>query len=630
MTDGGDGRSGVFSKQLFYDKGTLRVVVFACLVIFLAVFLTGTANYVITRDAIVRTLQERDLIYIAESIDVSISGRIERARETALILARDPLLLEWVAGGETDERLSAYAQGRLHALSEQYDYSNAFLVSAVTNHYWAEGFRLLRTMERSDPEEKWFFDMLQCGKEIHYEMSYDARRKGTFLYVDALMGSTEHPLGVAGVGVNLHSIAHEFSKFKFAARSNLWLIDEQGIIYLSDDESMIGRPLREFVPVEVLAQIMGGGDSAAPRVFAYETQDDIMDLVAKKESSTGKMLVYQIPRAESIAVLQGIKGNTAIASLFALLVMVGSFYFVAYRIADPLKRALSLTQIMERRVEERTRQLAEKSQQVLDSIAYAKTLQEGVLVTEKEMRGWFADYFVLWRPRDMVGGDFYWAHATKRGGCFFALADCTGHGVPGALMTMTLGAVLSHAVENGDPEPDVLLAKVNRHMKEILHRNSAEKMRDDGLDIAICRLEGQTLTFAGAKLPLYVRRGGEVQMLRGDKMSVGYRTSREDFVFALQRWNVEAGDVFYLTTDGYLDQNGGEKNYAFGRKRFMEVLATLPDSDMEMQRAVLEEALQTYMRSQPQRDDIAVLGLRPWMGNEEKCDEEEETGRALI
>lgn len=620
-----DARSNIVPQNLFYDKGMLKIVVFACLTIFLSVLLTGIANYTITRNEIVKVLKQRNLVYVVDSIDARISGRIDRARETALLLARDPMIIEWLEGGEADERLGAYAKGRVDALAKQYDYSSAFLVSAATRRYFGADFRVRQEMERSDPESKWFFDMLASGQEVCFDMSYNVHRKDAFLYVDALAGSAQHPVGVAGVAVNLQTLAREFSKFKWSPRSNLWLIDQRGEVYLSDDDAVIGRPLSDFVPYEVFASVLDeAGEDGRARIFEYETPDgDTMDLVCKVESSTGRTLVYQIPRSESIAALGGIRGNTAIASLFAVFLMVFVFYFASYRIANPLRLAKEMTQALEKRVEERTHQLAEKNQEIMDSIAYAKTLQEGVLVTKRELRALLGRHFVLWRPRDLVGGDFYWVHASRSGGCYIALADCTGHGVPGALMTMALNAVLDHAVDRSDSEPDALLTEINARMREILHRNSAEKMRDDGLDIALCRIEGRLLTFAGANLPLYVRRGEGVQMIKGDRMSVGYRSSREDFAFTLRRWEAEEGDTVYLTTDGYIDQNGGEKDFAFGRRRFMELLAALPPGDMELQKDALEDALQNYMQGRPQRDDITVFGVRLRQGDEGKQDEKE-------
>ena len=620
-----DARSKVMPQNLFYDKGMLKIVVLACLVIFLSVLLTGIANYRITRNEIVKVLKQRNLVYVVDSIDARISSRIDRAKETTLLLARDPLVIEWMAGGELDGQLGDYAKGRIDALAKQYDYSSAFLVSATTRRYFGADFRIKQKMERNDPGAKWFFDMLESGREVCFDMSYNAHRKDSFLYVDALVGSAQHPVGVAGVAVNLQMLAREFSKFKFSSHSNLWLIDQNGAVYLSDDDSVIGRPLSDFVPYAIFTSILDGmGADGKARVYEYETPDgDTMDLVSKVESSTGRTLVYQIPRRESIVALSGIQGNTAIASLFAVLLMVCVFYFASYRIANPLRLAKEMTQALERRVEERTHQLAEKNQEIMDSIAYAQTLQEGVLVTKRELSALLGAHFVLWRPRDLVGGDFYWVHASRSGGCYVALADCTGHGVPGALMTMALNAVLDHAVDRNTPEPDALLVEINSRMREILHRNSREKMRDDGLDIAVCRIEGNVLTFAGANLPLYVRRGDAVQMIKGDRMSVGYRSSREDFAFTLQRWEAQAGDIIYLTSDGYIDQNGGAKDFAFGRRRFMELLAALPPGDMELQKDALEDALQNYMEGRSQRDDITVLGVQLRQRDEEKQDEEE-------
>ena len=122
-------------KAGIYDSGTIKVVVFACVVIILAVVLTGSISYFITRNAVVDKLKSRDLVYVIGSIAAKIDGRIERAKESSLILAQDPTILQWILGGETDGRLGAYSRQKINDIAQHYDYANSFIVSAITNHY---------------------------------------------------------------------------------------------------------------------------------------------------------------------------------------------------------------------------------------------------------------------------------------------------------------------------------------------------------------------------------------------------------------------------------------------------------------------------------------------------------------
>jgi serine phosphatase RsbU (regulator of sigma subunit) len=600
-------------KGIVYDRGTIKVVVFACLIIVLAVVLTGSISYLITRNAVVDKLKSRDLVYVIESISSKIDGRIARAKETSLMLAKDPAVIQWIAGAEQDERLGEYSKAKINDIAQNYDYANAFIVSAITNHYWAEGSKLIQVMSEKDPNAKWFYDALQSGKAIDLNIDYNSGRKDTFVFINALVGNTGHPLAVAGVGLSLKDISREFQKYKFGEKSNLWLVDSKGKIHLSDDMNQNGQYLNDFVPTNVSSQVIQDKEtmSSQPKVIEYmDATGETVDLAYQATKSTDWKLVVQIPRSESIAILGSIKLNTGIASLLSLVLMIFVFYFVSHRIADPLKRALLLTKEMEEQVIERTRELAEKNQKIIDSIDYAKMLQESVLATAEELRAVLGDYFILWRPRDIVGGDFYWVRRIDADRKLVAVADCTGHGVPGAFMTMALNSTLKHIVDQNHIEPADILAELNRRMKEILHRNDQSRVADDGLDIGICYIEkDERLLFAGAKIPLYIHRGNQVHIIKGDNRSIGYRRSSGDLVFTNHNWEVQPGDRLYLATDGYVDQNGGEKDYSLGRKRLMQAIMEQSAKQLPEQLTAFEMVLSEYMGDEPQRDDITLVGF---------------------
>jgi len=600
-------------KGVIYDRGTIKVVVFACLIIVLAVVLTGGISYSITRNAVVDKLKSRDLVYIIESISSKIDGRIERAKETSLILAKDPAIIEWVVSAEKDERLGEYAKAKITEIARKYDYSNAFIVSAVTNRYWAEGSKLIQVMSTIDPEAKWFYDALKSGKVVDLNIDYNNARQDTFVFLNALVSDGGHPVAVTGVGLSLKNIAQEFQRYKFGEKSNLWLVDSNGKIHLSDDYNHNGRYLNDFVPTLVFSQVIEDKDNTAstPKIIEYmDANGQTVDLAYQSTKSTDWKLVFQIPRNESIAILGNIKLNTMIASLIALILMIFVFYIVSHRIADPLKRALLITQEMEKQVIERTRELAEKNQKIIDSIDYAKRLQESILATSEELRTVLGRYFILWKPRDIVGGDFYWVRRIDADRSLVALADCTGHGVPGAFMTMAVNTILNHIVDQNFTEPADILAELNRRIKETLHRNNHSHMADDGLDIGICRIDNnKRLIFAGAKLPLYINRGNQVSIIKGDNRSVGYRRSKSDLKFTNHSWDIQAGDIFYLTTDGYIDQNGGEKDYPFGRKKLLQAIVEQGTKNLPQQEQAFEKVLSDYMGNETQRDDVTMVGF---------------------
>ena len=599
------------ARGLMYDKGTMKVIVLACVVIVFSVVLTGVSSYFITQEQVLEKLKTRDMVHVISAIASRIDGRLERAKEAALMLAEDPAAIEWVAGGERDEALGRHVKNKITKMAWNHDYSNAFVVSAVTRHYWAEGGRLIDVMSETDPDDNWFFESLKVTQLVELNIDSNKERGGTFVFVNALMRQQDKPLAVVGVGLNLQEIAQEFQRYKIGEKSNLWLADSLGKIHLAEDVDQIGLYLNDFVPPELSERIVAesGNVGVKPTVLEYvNRQGETIDLVYLPMKSTDWKLVFQMPRTESIALLNNIRLHTLLAGVISLVVIIFIFYFISARIANPLKRAILLGQELEKQVTARTLELEQKNQKIMDSIDYAQRLQESILPARSDLAAMFADFFVIWQPRDQVGGDFYWARRLDENRGLIAVIDCTGHGVPGAFMTMAVNSILDHITATVQDDPARILAELNRRVKETLHRSDPRGLSDDGLDIGLCYLEqNRRIVFAGAKISLFVGRGGEMQLVRGTNKSLGYRRSSLELNFANNEWLVEPGDVFYLTSDGFIDQNGGERDYPFGRQRFMATLGALQGQSLGNQKENLAKRLQEYMGQELQRDDITVF-----------------------
>ena len=601
------------TRGLMYDKGTMKVIVLACVVIVFSVVLTGVSSYFITQGEVLEKLKSRDMVHIISAIASRIDGRLERAKEAALMLAEDPAVIEWVAGGERDEALGRHVKNKITKMAWNHDYSNAFVVSAGTRHYWAEGGRLIDVMSETDPDDIWFFESLKVTQPVELNIDSNKERGGTFVFVNALMRQQDKPLAVVGVGLSLHEIAQEFQRYKIGEKSNLWLADSLGKIHLAEDVEQIGLYLNDFVPPELSERIVAesGNVGFRPTVLEYvNRQGETIDLVYLPMKSTDWKLVFQMPRAESIAILNNIRLHTILAGVISLIVIIFIFYFISARIANPLKRAILLGQELENQVAARTLELEQKNQKIMDSIDYAQRLQESILPARADLAAMFADFFVIWQPRDQVGGDFYWARRLDENRGLIAVIDCTGHGVPGAFMTMAVNSILDHITATVQDDPARILAELNRRVKETLHRSDPKGLSDDGLDIGLCYLEqNRRIVFAGAKISLFIGRGGKMQLIRGTNKSLGYRRSSLELSFANNEWLVAPGDVFYLTSDGFIDQNGGERDYPFGRQRFMATLGALQGRSLESQQEDLSLRLQEYMGQELQRDDITVFGF---------------------
>jgi serine phosphatase RsbU (regulator of sigma subunit) len=261
---------------------------------------------------------------------------------------------------------------------------------------------------------------------------------------------------------------------------------------------------------------------------------------------------------------------------------------------------------------------AEKNRQIMQSIEYASVIQRAMLRASSEtLSTKLRDAAMVWEPRDVVGGDFY-HFAAFPNGWFGAVADCTGHGVPGAFMTLLASASLSRALEQiGPRDPAALLAAVNRNVKGMLGQvNSADEgtQSNDGLDTALFWFDAteSVLHFAGARIAMHILApdATEFETIGADRMGVGYVDSRADYAWSLRSIPVTAGSLLFIYTDGLSDQIGGPRSISFGRRRALDLIlehrAETPATICEQVRLALAQ----WQGGQPRRDDVTLFCTR--------------------
>lgn len=592
------------------DTDVMKVILFACVVIASSILLVGALVYHITERAAVTKLKSQDLAHLASSISAQVDGRIARAEETAKILAKDPEMLQWAKEGEKDFTLQAHVLQRLAGLTRGTDYNNSFVINSITRNYWTEEGKMIDTLSPTDPDDDWFFATLAAQEPVSVVIDYNDERKDTFVFVNALLGDPTRPLGITGVGMSLMGLSRDFQSFKYGKNSDLWLIDSQGNIYLSDDPLHNGRHIRDFLPSQVTEKFLGNG--ADTTTLEYQNQlGEVVDLIRYPLKTANWYILFQIPRGETVSYLKTIQYNTLWGTLLALVSITFLFIFVSRNLANPYKRALALNEQLEEQVTLRTQELNQKNQKLMDSIDYAQRIQQAIVPTEEKLANLFKDYFLLWQPRDVVGGDFYWSKSVGQG-YLVAVGDCTGHGVPGALMTMLTVSILNQLVgEQDQADPAQILQQLNIRIKETLNQQGQGDLTNDGLDLGLCYYDGAaSLFFAGAKCSLYVNGPAGIERVAGNKKSVGYVKTPADYSYSNQLVTVQEGQRFYLTTDGFLDQNGGPKNYSFGKKRFVELIDRYGQLPLVQQGQHFQRELEHYRGAEAQRDDITVLAFQ--------------------
>ena len=256
----------------------------------------------------------------------------------------------------------------------------------------------------------------------------------------------------------------------------------------------------------------------------------------------------------------------------------------------------------------------QKNDKITDSIRYAKTIQEAILPTQEHLSSLLENFFLVFKPKDIVSGDFYWTDK-KDDFIFLAVADCTGHGVPGAFMSLVGNNMLNEIVrEEQEYEPQNILKRLNERIRMALRQE--EDANRDGMDIVICRFKklnnGKTqVAFAGAKRPLYVLSPNteEVEILKGTRKSIGGIQRKKEAPFTQIVNEYDEKTWFYLTTDGLADQANPEKQ-KFSSLHLLKILKQNTHQTPETQQKLIEQELNNFQKDEPQRDDITLLGVQ--------------------
>lgn len=405
-------------------------------------------------------------------------------------------------------------------------------------------------------------------------------------------------------------------------------------------------------------------DEAQNRALAAETQKqqtqialnenkEILDKTEKnlhkteELSTTQKNQIEQLNREKEYQRIVIENGRLATNIFIIIIIAILSFSILLYISLRNKKRANILlakqnTEISEQRdmIEQQSMDLLKavvkiekQNDDITASITYAQQIQEALLPTEENLKSIIADSFVYFKPREVVSGDFYWftAYSGKHGdkdkthrhniklsniaedesGLLITAVDCTGHGVPGAFMSMIGFNLLETISRSGIVKPNEMLNELHKSIRYLLKQNKSENR--DGMDMAICVIKdnGKKLEYAGAKNPLIYIANGEVHHIKGDPVPVGGIQKEAKREFTLHSIDIKSPTYFYIFTDGYTDQFGGEDDLKFSTYQLKKLLLEIHQLPMEKQKDILNQKLVSWMGERnKQLDDILLIGFK--------------------
>jgi len=262
------------------------------------------------------------------------------------------------------------------------------------------------------------------------------------------------------------------------------------------------------------------------------------------------------------------------------------------------------------KISEQKDEIERQQKELEESLRYAGSIQSALLSEERTFRKIFPDSFILFMPRDIVSGDFYWIYRKKQMVVVVA-ADCTGHGVPGAFMSILGISFLNEIVSREIPKANIILNRLRENVMKALHQTGEISEHKDGMDIAlcICDFENMELQFSGAFNPLYLIRNGTLIEIRGDKMPIGIAPTEEKS-FTNHIFNIRKNDIIYIFSDGFADQFGGPDERKFRYRPFKELLVNIHKQNIAKQKSFLVQKFHRWKGDLEQVDDVLIIGFK--------------------
>lgn len=387
-------------------------------------------------------------------------------------------------------------------------------------------------------------------------------------------------------------------------------IYEQKSLALARELGYIELIKRASILLTKIYKKQGKGIQALEMYELYISMRDSIDNEETQKAAIQQQAKYEYEKAQAVkdkehekqlAIEQERQARQKVVTYATAsgLGLVGIFLFF-------VMNRLRVTRKQKVLIEKQKEEVEEAHQEIKDSIAYAKRIQSAILPPNKVVKEYLQESFILYKPKDVVAGDFYWLEH-KDNKVLFAAADCTGHGVPGAMVSVVCNNGLNRSVrEHSLTEPGKILDKTREIVIQEFEKSEEEVK--DGMDIALCSLEGNKLQYAGANNPLWIIREGELIETKANKQPIGKFDNLEPYT--THSFELQKGDSIYIFSDGYVDQFGGEKGKKLKAKAFRELLLSIQDKSMEDQKQIIDKAFETWKGDLEQIDDVCVIGVR--------------------
>jgi len=368
----------------------------------------------------------------------------------------------------------------------------------------------------------------------------------------------------------------------------------------------IYQELKQYKNANIFFQKRIKLDDKINKKLSVRQKEDSIQLAVEKQNLKKQEILTENAKKlneETEKVLLMFEVGVAVAIVF--LIVVITFLVIVYY---QWKRTRSQNLI----IENQHKQLDQSHKEITDSINYAKNIQDAMMTSRVYLKDVLPKSFIFFKPKDVVSGDYYWVYKTPNGNIYFTVADCTGHGVPGAFMSMIGTSLLNeNIIEKKIDKPSEVLDNMREKIISSLNDKDSARETRDGMDIALCKLnfEKKIVEYAGANNPLVHIRDGGINHIKANYQPVAL-TVGDRIPFTNHRIELEKGDMLYIYSDGFADQFGGAKGKKYMVNKFRNFLASISSYEVQEQKQKLEEEFENWKGGHDQIDDVCIMGVR--------------------
>lgn len=503
-------------------------------------------------------------------------------------------------------------------------------------------------------QRDWYIRAIERGGTVITLPYVDSDSKKMVITISEPLSMNDRIVGVIAVDITVDALVELVDSIQLSEGSYAFLIDNENNFMTHPLDSLLPTAEKSHRIDEVLegrlaplSDQIGQNKYKLTKLTDYDGQEKYFYL--SEIQSSQWILGFSIPTTEITDNLQALLRGFAYAFAISIVISMITIYVLLSGLLRPL---MHLTRVvkefgvenldarseiksndeigelgksfnsmadtiqnysltLENKVLERTKELNEKNAKIQDSIEYAKMIQQSILPDDTEIGKALKDYFIIWQPRDIVGGDLYWMRKFDDG-FTVVVGDCTGHGVPGALMTMAVNAILDRIVDDMcHDDPALILKELNRLLHQTLTRGSGGEELQDGMDAGIIYVSNRgEILYSGARISLFIIENGQSRELKGVSYTIGTDANCMGKTFENKSVQLHEGMSFYLATDGFKDQVGGDKRLPFGKKGMLAVLKSNQQCTMEEQKEILWSTYEDYKKEEILRDDVTMFGFR--------------------